>query len=77
MPSFPGLLGFKVFIWSNESKPLEPVHIHVLKGIPSKSATKFWILSNGKVELADNGSQLNAKELSGIKRALEDYALLV
>ena len=73
MPSFPSLLGFKVFMWSNEGKPLEPVHIHVSKGIPSKNATKFWILSNGKVELADNGSQLNAKELSRIKRALEDY----
>lgn len=73
MPSFPGLLGFKVFFWSNEGKPLEPIHIHVSKGIPSKNATKFWILSDGTVELAGNGSNLSEKELSRIKRALEDY----
>lgn len=73
MPSFPSLLGFKVFIWSNEGKPLEPIHIHVTNGIPSKNATKFWILSNGKVLLASNGSHISDKDLSRLKRALEDY----
>jgi hypothetical protein len=53
--------------------PLEPVHIHVSQGIQSKNATKFWILSNGKVELAENGSHLSDKEISRLKRALEDY----
>ena len=73
MPSFPSLLGFKVFIWSNEGKPLEPIHIHVTNGIPSKNATKFWILSSGKVLLASNGSHISDKDLSRLKRALEDY----
>ncbi|ADL36199.1 hypothetical protein bpr_II262 (plasmid) [Butyrivibrio proteoclasticus B316] len=73
MPSFPNLLGFKIFIWSNEGCPLEPAHIHVTDNIPSKNATKFWILSNGKVELASNGSHLSEKDLSRLKRALEDY----
>ncbi len=67
MPSLPSLFGFKVFFWSNEGKPLEPVHVHVSKNLPSKNATKFWILSNGKVELAENGSSLSNKDISKLK----------
>jgi hypothetical protein len=52
---------------------LEPVHVHVSKNLPSKNATKFWILSNGKVELAENRSSLSNKDISRLKRALEDY----
>ena len=73
MPSFPSVLSYKVFFWSNEGKPLEPVHVHVTQGIPNAKATKFWILSNGKVELADNTGRIPEKDVSRLIRALEDY----
>ncbi len=74
MPSFPCVLGFKVFIWSNEGKPLEPIHVHVTKGVPTKNSTKFWIMSNGNVCLADNSSHLSEREISRLKKALADYS---
>ena len=29
-----------IYFWTNESQPLEPVHIHVSKGAPTANATK-------------------------------------
>ncbi len=73
MPSFPSLFGFKIYFWSNEGKPLEDIHVHVTKDKPQKNATKFWILSNGQVELAENGCHFSNSEISKLKRALADY----
>ena len=36
-----------IYFWTNENKPLEPVHIHVAKGAPTANATKIWITSTG------------------------------
>ena len=38
---------YLVYFWSNESKPLEPVHVHVSKGKPTEYATKIWITKKG------------------------------
>jgi len=32
--------GYRLFFYSNEGEPLEPLHIHVRKG---ESVAKFWI----------------------------------
>ncbi|MDR1734775.1 MAG: DUF4160 domain-containing protein [Oscillospiraceae bacterium] len=63
-------LGLVFFFWSNEfsGNRTEPVHIHVSKGKQTANATKFWILPNGDIELAHNGSDLTAAEL---KKAAE------
>ncbi len=74
MPSFPKILGYKVFFWSNEGKPIEPIHIHVSMGSPSPKATKLWILSTGKIELAENTGNIPDKDISKLIRALEDYS---
>ena len=37
-----------VYFWTNEGKPLEPVHVHIAKGAPVADATKIWITSTGK-----------------------------
>lgn len=73
MPKLIELLGFSIFIWSNEGKPLEPVHVHVGK-VPNKNATKFWILSDGTAQLDSNGSKLTVKELRRIVQLIEENA---
>ena len=47
MPSLFRLFGYVIFFWSNEGAPLEPVHVHVAKGVPNASATKIWITEAG------------------------------
>lgn len=43
MPQIFKIGSYLVYFWVNEGKPLEPIHVHVSKGIPSSSATKLWI----------------------------------
>ena len=40
MPNLFTISGYKVYFWSNESEPLEPVHVHIAEGIARKDATK-------------------------------------
>ncbi len=42
-----------VYFWTNENKPLEPVHIHVSKGKPTANATKIRITQAGKSYLCN------------------------
>jgi len=58
-------LGYTFFFWSNENG--EPPHIHVCKGAPTASATKFWITRDG-IRLEHNQSQIPAKDLKKISR---------
>ena len=39
---------YRVYFWSNESDPLEPVHVHIVEGKPVANATKVWLTSRGK-----------------------------
>lgn len=73
MPSLFKLLGYKVYFWSNEGQPLEPVHVHISKSNPSANATKFWVYSDGTVHLASNGSKLSSKEIRNLERALQAH----
>ena len=40
-----------VYFWSNEQEPLEPIHVHVHPGAPTRNATKIWITQSGKCYL--------------------------
>lgn len=51
MPRIFKIGGYLVYFWSNENSPLEPVHVHVSKGIPSEGTTKIWITRSGKRSL--------------------------
>ena len=46
---------YLVYFWSNENEPLEPVHVHISKGTPSRDSTKVWLTKNGRALLANNG----------------------
>ena len=58
-------LGYAFYFWANEA--LEPIHIHISKGIQTPNATKFWITSEG-VELANNNSKISERELRQIRK---------
>ena len=38
---------YLVYFWSNENEPLEPVHVHISQGVPSRQSTKVWLTKNG------------------------------
>ena len=48
MPQVFKIGSYTVYFWMNEGKPLEPIHVHVAKGVPSQNATKIWLTKHGK-----------------------------
>lgn len=48
MPQIFRFGSYWVYFWTNENKPLEPVHVHISKGNPTGNATKVWITKSGK-----------------------------
>jgi len=43
MPQIFKIGSYIVYFWSNEGEPLEPIHVHIVEGIPSGNATKVWM----------------------------------
>ena len=62
MPQLFRIGSYIIYFWSNESDPLEPIHVHVAEGRASANATKIWI--NRKKEQIDYEFQV--RELSEI-----------
>lgn len=77
MPQVFKIGSFWVYFWANENQPLEPIHVHVSKGKPVANATKFWITKSGKALLANNNSELDAKTLNWLSRAIEANSRIV
>ena len=48
MPQLLRVGPYTIYFWSNENEPLEPVHVHITEGRPTRDATKIWISSTGK-----------------------------
>ena len=51
MPQVFKIAGYTVYFWVNENDSLEPVHVHIAKGVPSPNATKIWITKNGIIPI--------------------------
>ena len=66
MPALFKIAKYRVYFWSNEDQPLEPVHVHVGVGIPVSNATKLWITSAGEVSISNNDSMIPESDLLGI-----------
>ena len=66
MPQLFKIGGYWIYFWSDESKPLEPVHVHVSEGRPNKNATKIWITMSGKCLKANNNSHIPDNTLRNI-----------
>ena len=72
MPQVFKIAGYTVYFWVNENNPLEPVHVHIAKGVPSPNATKIWITKSGKCLLCQtNNSESSCRSSKpGINRLL-------
>ena len=51
-----------VYFWSNEGRPLEPIHVHVAEGSPAPNATKIWITRSGKCYLCIEARSMEVLE---------------
>lgn len=71
MPQVFKIGSYWVYFWSNESDPLEPVHVHVCLGAPSAGATKIWITRAKKCYLCHNNSQIPDQTLRNIIKIIE------
>lgn len=63
-----------VYFWSNENRPLEPVHVHIAEGAPRAEATKVWITRSKKCLLANNDSCIDGLVLHRLVRLIEARA---
>ena len=71
MPQVFKIGSYWVYFWSNENEPLEPVHVHISRGVPSSGATKIWITRSGKCYLCHNRSKIPTQVLRNIMRIIE------
>ncbi|SFI11678.1 protein of unknown function [Pseudobutyrivibrio sp. OR37] len=71
MPQIFRMGEYWIYFWTNENKPVEPIHVHVAKGAPTANATKIWITSTGKCLLANNNSKIAEHTLRNIMRMIE------
>lgn len=71
MPQIFKIGPYYIYFWANESKPLEPIHVHISEGSPSANATKVWITRSGKCLLCNNNSKIPQKTLKNILRIIE------
>lgn len=71
MPQIFRVAGYLVYFWSDESKPLEPIHVHITEGEPSANATKVWITETGHCLLCHNKSKIPKNKLKRIMDIIE------
>ena len=71
MPQLLRIGPYILYFWSNESEPLEPVHVHIAEGRATMNATKIWITSSGKALLCNNNSRVPDRVLSKMLRVVE------
>ena len=71
MPQLLKIGPYTLYFWSNESYPLEPVHVHIAEGNATRNATKIWITSTGKALLSNNMSRIPERTLSKLLRVVE------
>lgn len=71
MPQIFKIGAYIVFFWTNENKPLEPIHVHIAEHTPQANSTKIWITRNGKTILCNNNSRIPSHDLRKLIRLIE------
>lgn len=71
MPVILRYKGYKIFFFSNEGNPREPLHVHVRK---SDASAKFWIFP--QVGVAESYG-LSSQELSELADVINDNRQLI
>ena len=74
MPQLLRVGPYTIYFWSNESEPLEPVHVHIADGRPTRDATKIWITATGRALLCHNKSKIPERVLNRLLRVVEANA---
>jgi hypothetical protein len=77
MPQVIKIGAYVIFFWLDEGRPLEPIHVHIAKGVPRANATKVWLTQSGKAVLASRHSEIPAPELRKLIRVVEANADLI
>ena len=71
MPQLLRIGPYTIYFWSNETAPLEPVHVHIAEGQPTRDATKIWITSTGRALLCHNKSKIPERVLARLMKVVE------
>lgn len=71
MPQVFKVGSYWVYFWSNENKPLEPIHVHVAQESPSPNSAKIWITKTGKCLLCSNDTKIPKRILKNVMRVIE------
>lgn len=77
MPQLFRIGAYVVFFWSNESVPLECVHVHIAEGRPSANATKVWLTKSGHCILENNNSGISKNVLRNLMAIIETQSGLI
>jgi hypothetical protein len=71
MPTVFRYRGYRFFFYSNEGDPLEPLHIHVMKG---EKVAKFWV--EPTIAVAQNYG-MNPSELTKLAKIINNRKELI
>lgn len=66
MPAIFRHKGYRFFFYSNEGDPLEPLHVHVIRG---ESVAKFWV--EPEVSIAESYG-MKSSELTMIRKVVSE-----
>ena len=77
MPQLFRIGKYIVYFWSNENRPLEPVHVHIAEGEPVQNATKVWITQDGHSLLCNNNSKIARQDLKLLLRMIEANSKMI
>ena len=71
MPQLFKVGNYLVYFWSNENRPLEPIHVLISDGDPKPNATKIWITKDKRAMICNNSSNIPKHELRFLLRIIE------
>ena len=77
MPQIFRIGPYSIYFWSNESDPLEPIHVHISEGRATSNATKIWITSTGKTVICNNYSHIPTNILKKLSRFIEANSSMI
>ena len=77
MPQIFRIGPYSIYFWSNESDPLEPIHVHISEGRATSNATKIWITRTGKTVICNNNSHIPTNILKKLSRFIEANSSMI
>ncbi len=77
MPQIFRIGPYSIYFWSNESDPLEPIHVHISEGRATSNATKIRITSTGKTVICNNNSHIPTNILKKLSRFIEANSSMI